>query len=67
VKTLIIALVLTVIGPAHVRVGPAVVPALWLLAAAELAAAAGVTWLAVRHIRRFRSSPHPRSVLAGAR
>jgi hypothetical protein len=65
VKTLVLALVLATVAPAHVTVGPVVVPVSWLLVLGEVLAGAGVTWLAVRSIRRFRSSPRP--VLAGAR
>ena len=64
-KAALIALVVTVAAPAHVRfvlLGyPVSVSALWLVAAAELLAAAGTAWLAVRLIRRFQSSPYPRA------
>jgi hypothetical protein len=72
VKIAILALVLAVIAPAHITLGVsgrscAVLAAL-LLAAAEILAAAGVTWLAIRAIRRFRSAPwlRPAGVPGGA-
>ena len=65
-KTLILALVLATIGPAHVRIGPAVVPVLWLLAAAELAAVAGGAWLIVRCVRRYRAQRWPRLAYGNA-
>ena len=65
-KAALIALVVTVAAPAHIRFvllgQPVSVSVLWLVAAAELLAAAGSAWLAVRLILRFRSSPDPRLV-----
>ena len=62
-KTALIALVLTTIAPSHVTFAILGLsfsfPAAWLILAAEVLAAA-VTWLAVRMVRRFRSSPGPR-------
>jgi len=64
VKTALLALVLTTITPAHIRFTlfgtPMSLPVCWLLAAAELLAAAGGAWLTIRVLRRFRSSPYPR-------
>lgn len=62
-KALIIALVLGVIAPLHVTLGPVSMPALWLLAAVEALASLGSVWLAIRLIRRFRSRPWTRSAL----
>ena len=57
----LIALLVVALAPAHVRfavVGiPVSVPAVWLILAAEILAAAAGLWLAVRVIRRFRSAP----------
>jgi hypothetical protein len=65
VKTAILALVLTTLAPSRITVavfGCAVsVPAGVLILAAELLAAAGTAWLAVRCLRGFRSSPYPRT------
>ena len=59
----LLALVLTVAAPVRTGVtilgSPVWFPAGWLILAAE-AAAAGLTWLAVRVLRGFRSSPFPR-------
>ena len=64
-KAALVALVVTVAAPVHIRFvlfgQPVSVPALWLVAAAELLVAAGTFWLAVRVIRRFPSSPYPRA------
>jgi hypothetical protein len=64
VKAALIALVLTVATPVHLAVSVAgfsvAFPAGWLILAAEVLAAAGLTWLAVRVLRGFRSSPYPR-------
>ena len=67
-KALLVALVVT-LAPAHIRfavLGFRVsVPAVWLILAAEVLAAAVTIWLAIRVIRRFRSAPchhnHPES------
>lgn len=60
-KAALIALVLTVVAPAHVTGAlagvPVSFPAGWLIAAAEVATAAASAWLAIRGLRRFRSSP----------
>ena len=53
-KTAVLALVLTVVAPAHVRLGPVAVPVSWLLVTAEVLAAAGSIWLAARALRGFR-------------
>jgi hypothetical protein len=57
--------VLTTLAPSRITVavfGCAVsVPAGVLILAAELIAAAGTAWLAVRCLRGFRSSPYPRA------
>jgi hypothetical protein len=69
VKAALLALLLAVV-PAHVRFAilgvPVSVPGGWLIVAAELVTSAGVTWLAFRAARRFRSAPWMRPV-AGAR
>jgi hypothetical protein len=68
VKALLVALVVA-IAPAHVRFAilgvPVSIPALVLVLAAEGLAAAAVTWLAVRAIRRFRSAPWMRPAAGG--
>jgi hypothetical protein len=60
----LIAVLAVAIAPAHFRFDilgiPVSIPALVLILAAEGLAAAAVTWLAVRAIRRFRSTPWPR-------
>lgn len=65
-KAALIALAVTAVAPAHIRFAilgiPVSLPAIWLVAAAELLAAAVTIWLVVRAIRRFRSSPQPRAV-----
>ena len=65
-KAALIALVVTAVAPAHIRFvilgQPVSLPAIWLLAVGELLATAGSTWLAVRALRRFRSSPFRRFV-----
>ena len=65
-KAALIALVVTAVAPAHIRFvilgQPVSLPAIWLLAVDELLAAAGSAWLAVRALRRFRSSPYRRFV-----
>ena len=65
-KAALIALVVTVVALAHIRFvilgQPVSLPAIWLPAVGELLAAAGSTWLAVRALRRFRSSPYRRFV-----
>lgn len=64
-KTALIAFVLTV--TAHMRLSvraagiPLSVPVPALILAAEVLAVAGAIWLAVRALRRFRSSPYPRT------
>jgi NADH:ubiquinone oxidoreductase subunit 6 (subunit J) len=67
-KTAIIALVLAVASPAHVRFTllgcPVSLSVVWLLAAAEVLVTVAAVVLAVRALRRFRSSPYPR--LAGS-
>jgi hypothetical protein len=65
-KTALIALVLATVAPAHVSIGPVSVPVTWLLAAAEVLAAAGCAWLTARAVRRFRSTPWPRPAAGGA-
>ena len=64
-KAAFTALVLTVAGPAHLRLSvfgvPVSVPVAGLILAAETAAAAVLGWLIVRRRRRFRSAPWPRS------
>jgi hypothetical protein len=63
VKALIAALIVA-LAPAHIRFAIAGVPvsvsAGWIILAAEGLAAAVTIWLAVRVMRRFRSSPWPR-------
>ncbi len=65
-KAALIALVLTTVAPAHVGVRilgcPLQVPAGWLILAVELLVTGTTAWLAVRALRRFRSSPWPRAV-----
>lgn len=60
-KAALIGLVLTIAGPAHLRLSvlgcPVSVPAAWLILLAEAAALAVVTPLTVRSIRRSRSAP----------
>ena len=60
----LIALLVVALAPAHVRFAVAGVPvsvsAAWLILAAEILTAAVGTWLLVRLIRRFRSTPWPR-------
>lgn len=60
-----IALVLAVVSPLHVTAALAGTsvsfPAGWLILGAEVMAAVASGWLAVRVLRRFRSSPWPRS------
>jgi len=51
-KLALLALILTTVAPVHLTVGPVTLSVAWLLASAELLAAAGSAWLAVRHIRR---------------
>jgi hypothetical protein len=67
-KTALLALVLTVITPVHITgafAGAHVsFPARWLILAAEGLAAGALTWLGVRILRRFRSSPWPRPAFA---
>jgi hypothetical protein len=64
VKALLAALIVA-LAPVHIRFAVAGVPvsvsAAWLILAAEVLAAAVTAWLVVRVIRRFRSSPWPRS------
>ena len=68
-KALLAALIVT-LAPAHIRFAvagvPVSVPAAWLILAAEILAAAVTAWLAVRVIRRFRSSPCMRPAAGGA-
>lgn len=59
-KLAILALVLATVAPVHVTLGPVSLPVAWFLAVAEVLAAAASTWLAIRLIRRFRSSPRLR-------
>ena len=63
-KAALIALVLTVLAPVHVTAvlagAPVSFPAGWLVLTAEVLASAGLAWLAVRTLRRFRSAPWPR-------
>jgi hypothetical protein len=65
VKAALLALVLSVVAPAHVTLGisgrSCTVLVAVLLAAAEILAAAGAIWLAARAIRRFRSAPWQRA------
>ena len=60
----LVALVLTLAAPLRLSVtilgGPVQFPAGWLILGAEVLAAAALAWLAVRVLRRFRSSPFPR-------
>ena len=64
----LVALVFTVITPVHITdafAGAHVsFPAGWLILAAEVLAAGGLTWLAVRILRGFRSSPWLRPAFA---
>jgi hypothetical protein len=61
----LIAVLIIALAPAHVRFAVAGVPvsvsAVWLILAAEVFAVIVTAWLAVRVIRRFRSSPWLRS------
>jgi hypothetical protein len=70
VKTALLALVLSVVAPAHITLGisgrSCTVLVAVLLAAAEILAAAGAIWLAVRSVRRFRSAPWMRASLPSA-
>ncbi len=63
-KAALIALVLTVATPVHITgalAGSSVsFPAGWLILVAEVLVAGALTWLAVRVLRGFRSSPFPR-------
>jgi hypothetical protein len=65
VKAALIALVLAVLAPVHITAvlaGASVsFPAGWLILGAEVLASAGLAWLAIRVLRRFRSAPWPRS------
>jgi hypothetical protein len=63
VKLGILALVLATAAPAHVRLGPVSLPVAVFLIAAEVLAAVASTCLAIRLIRRFRSSPWLRPAL----
>ena len=60
----LVALMLTLTAPLRLSVTilgtPAQFPAGWLILGAEVLAAAALAWLAVRVLRRFRSSPFPR-------
>ena len=57
----LVALVLTITAPLRLGVTvlgfPVSLPAGWLVLAVEVLAAAVLIWLAVRALRRFRSSP----------
>jgi hypothetical protein len=59
-RTVILALALAVIAPVHVRLGPVTPPVGMLVAVAELLAGVGVTWLAIRIVRRSCSRSFPR-------
>jgi hypothetical protein len=65
VKAVLLAFVLSVTAPMHLTVtalGVRVcVPVPWLILAAEVLAVAGLTWLLVRRLLAFRSSPYPRA------
>jgi hypothetical protein len=67
-KALLAALIVA-LAPAHVRFAvagvPVSVPAAWLILTAEALTAAVTAWLVFRALRRFRSSPWPRPVVAG--
>ena len=61
----LVVLVLTAIAPVHITGAFAGAhisfPAGWLILAAEVLAAGSLTWLVVRILRRFRSSPYLRA------
>ena len=63
-KTALLVLVVTTAAPSHITfavLGLTVsLPVAWLILAGELLVAAVLIWLAVRVLRRFRSSPFPR-------
>ena len=63
-KTALLVLVLTTAAPSRITVAilglTVSLPVAGLILAAEVLAAAVLTWLAVRVLRRFRSSPHLR-------
>ena len=61
----ILAVLVVALAPAHVRFAGVSVPAVWLILAAEILAAAVTIWLAVRVIRRFRSAPWMRPAAGG--
>jgi hypothetical protein len=64
VNAALVALVLAITAPLRLGVTvlgfPVLLPAGWLVLGAEVLAAAVLTWLAVRALRRLRSSPFPR-------
>ena len=66
----LIAVLIIALAPAHIRFAVAGVPvsvsAAWLILAAEALVTVVIVWLAVRVIRRFRSSPWMRPVAGGA-
>ena len=70
-KAALIALVLSIAGPAHLRFSvlgvPVSVPAGVLILAAEIVTAAALAWLTIRKLRRFRSAPWPRPLPTGRR
>ena len=63
-KTALLVLAVTTAAPSHITfavLGLTVsLPVAWLILAGELLVAAVLIWLAVRVLRRFRSSPFPR-------
>lgn len=62
-KLLGVAAVLAVFCGHHVTVMPGVIVAAWvLILAVQMVLVAGLVWLAVRLVPRFRSSPTPRLV-----
>ena len=64
-KTLLVLLV-TVLAPVHVRLGPVPVPLSWLGLGLEAALTAAGMWLAVRVIRRSRPLCWPARISGGA-
>ena len=63
-KTVLLVLVLTTAAPSHITFAilgfPVSLPVAGLILGAEVFAAGALIWLAVRVLRRFRSSPWPR-------
>jgi hypothetical protein len=64
-KTALLVLVLTTAAPSHITVAilglTVSLPVMWLILSIEVFAAGALVLLAVRVLRRFRSSPWPRS------